>query len=36
MLKGVPVATVAIDRARNAGLLATRILATGDLDLRVV
>ncbi len=34
MPKGVPVATVAIDGARNAGLLAARILAIGDLDLR--
>jgi 5-(carboxyamino)imidazole ribonucleotide mutase len=30
MPRGVPVATVAIDGARNAGLLAVRILATGD------
>ena len=30
MPSGVPVATVAIGNARNAGLLATRILATGD------
>jgi 5-(carboxyamino)imidazole ribonucleotide mutase len=30
MPKGVPVATVAIDGARNAGLLAARILALGD------
>ncbi|WP_370327066.1 5-(carboxyamino)imidazole ribonucleotide mutase [Euzebya sp.] len=30
MPKGVPVATVAIGGARNAGLLAIRILATGD------
>jgi 5-(carboxyamino)imidazole ribonucleotide mutase len=34
MPKGVPVATVAIDGARNAGLLAARILATADLELR--
>ncbi|MCB0882912.1 MAG: 5-(carboxyamino)imidazole ribonucleotide mutase [Thermoleophilia bacterium] len=34
MPKGVPVATVAIDGARNAGLLAARILATHDDDLR--
>jgi 5-(carboxyamino)imidazole ribonucleotide mutase len=34
MPKGVPVATVAIDGARNAGLLAARILAVGDPDLR--
>jgi len=31
---GVPVATVAIGNARNAGLLAVRILGTGDLRLR--
>ena len=30
MPKGVPVATVAIDGARNAGILAARILALGD------
>lgn len=30
---GIPVATVAIDNARNAGLLALRILATSDADL---
>ena len=30
---GVPVATVGIGGARNAGLLAVRILATGDPDL---
>ena len=34
MPKGVPVATVAIDGARNAGLLAARILAVGDPSLR--
>jgi 5-(carboxyamino)imidazole ribonucleotide mutase len=34
MPKGVPVATVAIDGARNAGLLAARILATSNLELR--
>lgn len=34
MPKGVPVATVAIDGARNAGLLAARILAVGDQELR--
>jgi 5-(carboxyamino)imidazole ribonucleotide mutase len=27
---GVPVATVAVNGARNAGILAVRILATGD------
>jgi 5-(carboxyamino)imidazole ribonucleotide mutase len=30
MPKGIPVATVAVDGARNAGLLAVRILAVGD------
>jgi 5-(carboxyamino)imidazole ribonucleotide mutase len=30
MPKGVPVATVAVNGARNAGLLAVRILAVGD------
>lgn len=30
---GIPVATVAIDNARNAGLLALRILATSDAAL---
>lgn len=34
MPKGVPVATVAVGNATNAGLLAVRILATGDDDLR--
>jgi 5-(carboxyamino)imidazole ribonucleotide mutase len=34
MPAGVPVATVAIGNARNAGLLAVRILATSDSDLR--
>jgi 5-(carboxyamino)imidazole ribonucleotide mutase len=34
MPKGVPVATVAIDGARNAGLLAARILALSDPELR--
>ncbi|CAN5142088.1 5-(carboxyamino)imidazole ribonucleotide mutase [soil metagenome] len=34
MPAGVPVATVAVGGARNAGLLAVRILAVGDLDLR--
>lgn len=34
MPAGVPVATVAIGGARNAGLLAVRILATADADLR--
>ena len=34
MPAGVPVATVAIGSARNAGLLAVRILAVGDPDLQ--
>lgn len=34
MPAGVPVATVAIDNARNAGLLAVRILAASDERLR--
>jgi 5-(carboxyamino)imidazole ribonucleotide mutase len=34
MPAGVPVATVAIGNARNAGLLAVRILATHDETLR--
>ncbi len=34
MPAGVPVATVSIAGARNAGLLAVRILATSDLSLR--
>ena len=33
MPSGVPVATVAIGNARNAGLLAVRILAVGDTEL---
>jgi 5-(carboxyamino)imidazole ribonucleotide mutase len=33
MPRGVPVATMAINGARNAGLLAVRILAGGDDDL---
>lgn len=33
MPAGVPVATVSIGNAHNAGLLATRILAAGDDDL---
>jgi 5-(carboxyamino)imidazole ribonucleotide mutase len=35
MPAGVPVATVSIGGARNAGLLAVRILAAGDEALRV-
>jgi len=34
MPAGVPVATVAIDGARNAGLLAIQILATSDVKLQ--
>jgi 5-(carboxyamino)imidazole ribonucleotide mutase len=34
MPAGVPVATVSIGNARNAGLLAVRILAVADTDLR--
>jgi 5-(carboxyamino)imidazole ribonucleotide mutase len=34
MPAGIPVATVAIGNARNAGLLAVRILATADQGLR--
>jgi len=34
MPAGVPVATVAIDNATNAGLLAAQMLATGDDELR--
>ena len=35
MPAGVPVATVSIGNARNAGLLAARILAAGDEELTV-
>jgi 5-(carboxyamino)imidazole ribonucleotide mutase len=34
MPAGVPVATVAVGAARNAGLLAVRILAAGEEDLQ--
>jgi 5-(carboxyamino)imidazole ribonucleotide mutase len=34
MPSGVPVATVAVGNARNAGLLAVRILAASDTGLR--
>ena len=34
MPSGVPVATVSVGGARNAGLLAVRILAVADADLR--
>ncbi|MFO7924069.1 MAG: 5-(carboxyamino)imidazole ribonucleotide mutase [Bacteroidales bacterium] len=33
MPAGIPVATVAIDGARNAGILAAQILGTGDPDV---
>ncbi len=33
MPNGIPVATVALNSAKNAGLLAARILATADSDL---
>ncbi len=35
MPKGVPVATVGINRAENAGLLAIKILGTSDKALRI-
>lgn len=35
MPRGIPVATVAIDNAMNAGLLAVRILAAEDRKLQV-
>jgi 5-(carboxyamino)imidazole ribonucleotide mutase len=34
MPPGVPVATVAINGARNAGILAAQIIATGDARLQ--
>ena len=34
MPKGIPVATVAIDQAENAGILAAQILATQDVVLK--
>jgi 5-(carboxyamino)imidazole ribonucleotide mutase len=34
MPAGIPVATVAVGGARNAGLLAVRILAAADAELR--
>ena len=34
MPKGIPVATVAIDAAQNAGILVTEMLAIGDKDLQ--
>ncbi|SEN97127.1 5-(carboxyamino)imidazole ribonucleotide mutase [bacterium A37T11] len=35
MPNGIPVATVALNAAKNAGLLAAQILATADADLSV-
>jgi 5-(carboxyamino)imidazole ribonucleotide mutase len=35
MPRGIPVATVAIGNAQNAGLLAVQILATGDPQLQI-
>lgn len=35
MPPGVPVATVAINGARNAGILAAQIISTGDEDLQL-
>ncbi|HUH38979.1 MAG TPA: 5-(carboxyamino)imidazole ribonucleotide mutase [Spongiibacteraceae bacterium] len=35
MPMGLPVATVAIDNATNAGILAAQIVATGDSELRL-
>lgn len=34
MPAGIPVATVALDNARNAGILAVQMMATGDPDLQ--
>ena len=34
MPAGIPVATVALDGAMNAGILAAQIVATGDADVR--
>jgi 5-(carboxyamino)imidazole ribonucleotide mutase len=33
MPAGIPVATVALNGARNAGILAAQIIATGESDL---
>ena len=33
MPSGIPVATVALDGAKNAAILATQILATGDEEI---
>ena len=34
MPSGVPVATVAINGAKNAGILAAQILGTGDIEIQ--
>ncbi|KAB2841580.1 MAG: AIR carboxylase family protein, partial [Melioribacteraceae bacterium] len=34
MPPGIPVATVAVDGAKNAGILAIQIIAVGDKDLQ--
>jgi 5-(carboxyamino)imidazole ribonucleotide mutase len=36
MPSGVPVATVAINGAKNAGILAAQILGTGDSDIQKI
>lgn len=36
MPSGVPVATVAINGGKNAGILAAQILGTGDLDIQKI
>ncbi|MCD7961974.1 MAG: 5-(carboxyamino)imidazole ribonucleotide mutase [Rikenellaceae bacterium] len=33
MPSGIPVATVAVDNAQNAGILAAQIIATGEVDV---
>ncbi len=33
MPSGIPVATVALNNAKNAGILAAEMIATGDSDL---
>ena len=36
MPAGIPVATVALDGARNAGILAAQIIGTGEPDLQKI
>ena len=36
MPSGIPVATVAIDGAANAGILAAKILSVSDMELRMI